>query len=282
MPFTPLSEDTEFAFPAGVFDVRGWEVRTTTDGEKVGEVEDLLIDDTGSIRYLDVDLATFRKHVLVPISRTLVDEAEDVVWVSEMSRSQFQDVPPYNHDPAVLTDDYQSRLGQAYPRGGRPGAGAAQQRAQAAREPGIASAPERAPVARPPSGPLASLAEVGTYEVASGNIDPRGWEVLVADQHRIGLVHDLLIDQDALKVRYLDCEVTTPEHRHPAGGRHILIPVGYARLDERDKIVYVDAISAAAAADLPSFPGLPLAPEAEDRIFEIFARGTHGEDRYRG
>ncbi len=264
------------------------------DGEKIGEVEDLLIDDTGTVRYLDVDLSAFRKHVLVPVARTRIDEAEDVVWVPGMDRSRFEDVPGYDHDPGALTADYERRLASAYsaarPTGvseahpGRIGEGISAGGMLRRGEPaGAARTPEgRAPPARPVStGPLWSMSELGEYEVAAGDPDPRGWDVVMSDHRRVGKVHDLLIDPAAMKVRYLDCELTATEHGHPAGGRHVLIPVGYTRVGERESIVYVDVVSSTAVADLPSFPGLPIAPEDEDRIFEIFTRGPNGEGRDR-
>jgi hypothetical protein len=291
MAFTPISEDTDFAFPDGVFDLRGWEVRAMTDGEKVGEVEDLLIDESGRIRYLDVDLSTFRKHVLVPVDRARADEAEGVVWVPGMDRSRFEAVPRYDHDPETLTREYEDRVTQAYTGGWPAGASGAHpgrmavegapprtEPAAGAQEIPIETARTRAPR----TGPLASLSELGEYEVASGEADARGWDLVLADDRRVGMIHDLLIEPAALKVRYLDCELTAPEHGHPAGGRHILVPVDYARLDLSEKIVYVDAISSSDLTDLPSFPGIPLAPEAEDRIFEVFTHGSNGEGWDRG
>jgi sporulation protein YlmC with PRC-barrel domain len=288
MPFAPLSEDTEFAFPPGIFDVRGWEVRTMADGEKVGEVEDLLLDDSGSIRYLDVDLNAPRKHVLIPVSRTRVDEAEGVVWVPALSRSQFEAVPSYNHDPRTLTDEYQNRLAAAYEvrgpartatRPSEPSRVRPEWRTAHIREEGPGGTMAAVP---PRTGPLVSLSTAGEYEVTGDNPDPRGWDLVMSDQRRVGTVHDLIVEPTALKVRYLDCELTMPEHGHPSGGRHVLIPVGYTRLDEAEEIVYVDLISSAAIPDLPSFAGIPLAPETEQRIFEVFTHDSYGEDRYQG
>jgi hypothetical protein len=274
MPFIPLSDTAEYHFPDGIFDLRGWEVRTMKDGEKAGEIEDLLLDDSGSIRYLDVDIAAARKHVLLPIERARVDEAESVVWVPGLSLSQFEEVPRYDHDPDTLTDEYQDQVAAAYSWTPPPRRGVVRE--------SQAPEPAAAPGRTPRSGPLASLTEMGQYEVVAGDDDPRGWDLVMSDQRRVGKVHDLLIDPAALKVRYLDCVLTAPEAGHPAGGRHILVPIGYTRLDGREKIVYVDAISSAAVTELPSYPGVPLAPEDEDRIHEIFAPGSRGGVRDRG
>lgn len=241
-----------------------------TDGEKAGEIEDLLLDDDGAVRYLDVDLETVQKHILVPTDRARVDEAENVVWVPGLSLAQIEEFPSYDHDPESMTEEHQNRIASAY-------AEAAEPRRPEFSYPVRQSRP--APGKPVWSGPLLALAEAGNYDVVAGDADPRGWDLVMADRRREGTVHDLLIDPAAMKVRYLDCELTAPEHGHPAGGRHILVPIGYTRLDTHEKTVYVDAIDSARVSDLPSFPGLPVAPEDEERIFEIFAHGANG---YRG
>lgn len=288
MPFTPLSEDTEFTFPAGAFDVRGWEVRTMVDGEKVGEIDDLLLDETGNLRYLDVDLPVYSKHALIPIGAARVDEAENVVWVPGIAKGELEFVPAYDHDPHAITPEYENRVGAAY--AGTLGGAAAEHPGRLAAPP-----PPLPPRMRPrptaPTGQLASMIDMGDYVVAAGEPDPQGWGVVTSDGREVGRVHDLIIDLSAMKVRYFDCELRAPEEGHPAGGRHILIPIGYARLDEGEKVVIVDAVTSEQVAGIPSFEGLPLTPEDEDQLYDLYANAveerrrvppTTGADRFYG
>ena len=53
---------------------------------------------------------------------------------------------------------------------------------------------------------LVSLDE-GGWEVAEGDPYVRGWDVLTADQRKIGEVDDLSADPTAMKVRYLTIQI---------------------------------------------------------------------------
>jgi hypothetical protein len=185
------------------------------------------------------------------------------------------------------------------------------------------------------------LGRLRRYKVADGDPDVRGWQVYGNDGQTIGQVDDLLVDPDALKVRYLQIRLARrlldlhpeggagtavapavepeaqalPEldslrdlggtigmaavpgvpptvltggsirehlvretlsdlenqltadhhlgHYHYAGARHILLPVGKARLDTQADRVLVDGLSAEDALRLP-----PFEPGTFDRGFE--------------
>lgn len=273
MALRPLSETPEFQFPAGAFDVRGWEVRTMVDGEKVGEVEDILIDENANIRYLDVDLGLFKKHVLIPIGQARVDEAADTVWVAGMTKRQFERIPEYNHDVNVLTPEYENRLSASYsgayggPRYYEP----REREAGVPRTTATLTGGER----------LASLGDLKDFRVAEGDPDPRGWELIAADGEVIGKVHELVIDTAAMKVRYLDCDLDEKALGLEEENRHILVPIGYARLDEDEERVIVDAISSTEVASLPEYSGLPVTGEYEERLHRTYTGGVQGEERYR-
>ena len=103
--------------PAGgsrTVDVRDWNVRTRGDDEDVGKVRDVLVEDTGEARYLDVDLGIFRKRVLVPVERTNADAADEVVWVDGITKDGFKDIPKYDGDIARLNADYREGLLRGY------------------------------------------------------------------------------------------------------------------------------------------------------------------------
>ena len=83
------------------------------------------------------------------------------------------------------------------------------------------------------------------YDVAPGEHDVRGWRVIAANDEKIGTVVDLMIDPAAGKVRYLEVDVD----RKAVGvdrDRHVLIPIGNARLETRDKLVRLSGMTRAA------------------------------------
>jgi orotate phosphoribosyltransferase-like protein len=45
------------------------------------------------------------------------------------------------------------------------------------------------------------------FEVADKHLDVRGWEVLGTNGEKIGKVDELIVDIEAMKVRYLDVDV---------------------------------------------------------------------------
>lgn len=56
------------------------------------------------------------------------------------------------------------------------------------------------------------------YKVAEGDPDVRGWDVMDRDGQRIGEVDDLLVDPEALKVRYLEVRLDRRLVRETSAG----------------------------------------------------------------
>ena len=116
-----------------------------------------------------------------------------------------------------------------------------------------------------------------------------------SDGERIGFVDELLVDTEALKVRYLDVELedeATDREEH-----HVLIPVGFARLDENDDYIRVDGLDSATLRGLPAYAQEPLTYDFETELLRAFephhqaapqapadryAGETYDEDRFYG
>ena len=118
-------------------------------------------------------------------------------------------------------------------------------------------------------GRVAPLDELDDYEVAEGDPDVRGWEVFGSDGQRIGRVDELLVDVVARKVRYLDVEIGAESD---AGGRtHVLVPIGYARLEHDDHVI-IDGLTRASVASVPVYSPGSLTPDDETRLRTHFDR----------
>lgn len=113
------------------------------------------------------------------------------------------------------------------------------------------------------------LGQLDDFKVAEGDPDVRGWEVLASDGQKIGEVDELLVDTGAMKVRYLDVDV---DRGMVAGGtdRHVLIPIGYARLDQDRDCVMVDALASADLGGVPSYDQGPLTRDFETSVRQSF------------
>ncbi len=110
------------------------------------------------------------------------------------------------------------------------------------------------------------LHELSDYKVASDYPDVRGWEVKDTDKRTIGTVDSLLVNKKAERVVYLDVEVDetlireghntyqTPANEgvhtflNKDGENHLIIPIGMANLDEKNKWVTTNQIDSSTFA----------------------------------
>jgi uncharacterized protein (TIGR02271 family) len=95
-------------------DIKGLGVYTEGSDEKIGTVNDVLVDDEGHFRYLVVDLGfwIFGKKVLLPVGRTRIDYGRDRVYAVGMTREQAEDLPEF--DERRLEYDYEERVRNVY------------------------------------------------------------------------------------------------------------------------------------------------------------------------
>lgn len=274
MPLIALADNMNYEFPVGMYDVRDWDVITLVDHERVGHVHDLLIDEAGKPRYLDIDLGLLRKHVLLPIGQAHADPAKRVIWIPGFTREQFREIPAYAHDLTGLTREYENGLVVAYS-SAYAGERYRPRPAYAGAVYGPSELETRVRIGELPR--VALLSHLDDVRIASGEPDPRGWIVTTADDRRVGVVRDLIIDTLAMKVRYLVCEVDTAAVGLPEDHPEVLIPVGYAALDERGRAVRVEAISAHSLQGLPVLSGDEIWRELEEEA--IRRDGQSSDDR---
>ena len=82
--------------------------------DKIGSVEDVLVDDSGKIRYLVVHTGNwiFGKRVLIPIGLAKIDESNRRIHAG-LTREQVQDLPEFKQD--MVTDrNYEERVRGVY------------------------------------------------------------------------------------------------------------------------------------------------------------------------
>jgi hypothetical protein len=83
---------------------------------------------------------------------------------------------------------------------------------------------------------IAPLGDLRDFEVAEGYPDIRGWRVDSVEGTEVGKVHELLVDVDVLRTRYLDVRLTAELAATP-GNRDVLVPIGAAQLDDKTQRV---------------------------------------------
>jgi photosynthetic reaction center H subunit len=101
--------------------------------------------------------------------------------------------------------------------------------------------------------------------VAGQDVDPRGLPVLGDDGEEGGTVVDMWVDRSEMLFRYIEIEV--------AGGRHVLLPMNFARVQAH--AVRVKAILGSQFADVP---GTRSAGQVtlleEEKIMAYYGAGT--------
>ena len=112
---------------------------------------------------------------------------------------------------------------------------------------------------------LRRLRDLTEFEVADGNPDVRGWAVRGADGQQFGQVFELIVDADALKVRYLDVELDESLNINERD-RHILLPIGVAALDEEADNVFVPSLTARSVLEYPPYVEIQITREYEQAM----------------
>ncbi|PSF37842.1 hypothetical protein C7H19_07610 [Aphanothece hegewaldii CCALA 016] len=74
--------------------------------EKIGSVDDILVDDDGQLRYFVINTGVwvFGKKVLLPIGRARVDFADRRVYANTLTKEQVESLPEYDKDMTVGYD----------------------------------------------------------------------------------------------------------------------------------------------------------------------------------
>lgn len=118
---------------------------------------------------------------------------------------------------------------------------------------------------------LFNLAELSGYKVAENYSDVRGWDVQDANNRTIGKVDHLLVNKIAERVVYLDVEVDETlieegfntyqdrvsdgvhEFLNKDGENHLIIPIGMAVIDKKNKLVNTKQIDGSTFAKTKRF-----------------------------
>lgn len=112
------------------------------------------------------------------------------------------------------------------------------------------------------------------WEVFEGATDPRGMDVVSADDVVVGRISDLWVDRSVKIMRYLEVDLM-------AGSRRALIPIYYADIKKRRRRIRVKALRAKQFENVPSLrePERITARE-EDRVNAYYAGAAFYGRRY--
>lgn len=107
--------DPNYVDTFGGEDIKGAEVYTETTAEKIGTVNDILVDEnSGEFRYLLLNLGVgnIGKKVLLPVGRSRMKPNENRVYVS-LSKEQVNNLPPLEEE-ATVDYDHEEQVRNIY------------------------------------------------------------------------------------------------------------------------------------------------------------------------
>jgi photosynthetic reaction center H subunit len=115
------------------------------------------------------------------------------------------------------------------------------------------------------------------FHVDDRDPDPRAMQVIAADGKYAGIVNDIWVDRAEPLIRYLEVELTDLASGEPGSmtrGSVVLLPIGFARIDDRRKEVRVASITAGQFADVPRLQSPDeVTLLEEDRIMAYYGGG---------
>lgn len=96
------------------YDIKKFSVYSDRD-EKIGDVHDALLDESGHFRYLVIDTGfwIFGKNILLPVGYARVDYDQGRVYVAGMTKKQAESLPEYKSD-MTIDYDYEERVRNVY------------------------------------------------------------------------------------------------------------------------------------------------------------------------
>jgi photosynthetic reaction center H subunit len=119
---------------------------------------------------------------------------------------------------------------------------------------------------------LRRLRDLPTFEMATGDPDPRGWTVRGSDGQPLGTVYELLVDPMGQRVLYLDVVLAAglPGLLPPAPhtDQRILLPLAAVNLDMEGSSVFVTSLNHANISTYPLFVDFILPADFEESMRE--------------
>jgi len=120
---------------------------------------------------------------------------------------------------------------------------------------------------------LTRLEALDEYKVADDDPDVRGWAFVGNDGSHLGVVDSLIVDQEAEKVRYLDVKLDKA-FTHSDSDRHILVPIGLAKVHEDKDEVLLNEIDRSVLLDCPIYRGDGVTLDYEHALVEKLGTAT--------
>lgn len=107
--------DTTFHKDVGGHNIENYDVYSDIRNDKVGSIKDLLVDESGNLRYLVIDTGFWvtGKQVLLPIGRCRIDDSNRRIYAKGLTKEQVEYLPEFDELERV-NYDYEEKVRGVY------------------------------------------------------------------------------------------------------------------------------------------------------------------------
>lgn len=98
--------DPDYREVFGGYDIKGLDVYSDVNNEKIGSVDDLMVDEQGCFRYFVVDIGfwAFGKKVLLPVERSHIGSEGTHLYALGLTKDQLGALPEFNDSLKISND----------------------------------------------------------------------------------------------------------------------------------------------------------------------------------
>jgi photosynthetic reaction center H subunit len=244
------------------------------EGHHVGQLHGSIVEvESGMLRYLDVELASEPRHVLIPMGHVRIEQhlGKTEVQLRAATREELKEVPEHA-DADLCSLDHESLLdahGRAFCGERYYSHPAFDHHAVFVGDQPIIRAGTPAGVTRD----LALLGEAKEYRLANDQPDVRGWTLLGCSEERIGVVRDLVVDTAREAVRYalIDLENGEPPR---------LVPIGYLEPEPGGGALRAAGLERTDVEGIPAYPLDELTRAREEAVRAAIHENLKGKRRF--
>ncbi|RUR75983.1 DUF2382 domain-containing protein [Chlorogloeopsis fritschii PCC 9212] len=231
--------DPNYQHSFGSEDIKGYDVYSDRDNEKVGTIQNILVDESGHFRYLVIDTGfwIFGKQVLLPVGRTRIDQGDRRVYAVGFTKEQAEDLPEFSEDLRI-DYDYEERVREVYRT--EPLEASTPLETSAPLDAPVAPTPYKAP--EPEATPVAARKVDYDRNAYTYQQEPDLYEMNERDHQTLKLYEERLV---ANKTRHKAGEVTIGKHVETETER-VSVPV------EKERVV-IERVT-------PENTGKPVSP----------------------